>query len=267
MQIQEPFTATSGNRTKKFRIDQNVQKVLIKRTCPAVNGQPHIIGDELVDGMPEKISLEIQGLGSSRISQGERIPLALMAAFAQFGEGVISEVVDGDNSTRAFIPVVLASVGVGLSAGDQSFLLLENAIEGATYTIFAIQTPTVGNLVYNYVEQQVLAGDKVRKIEVSGVQNAIFRSNGLEKLVVYYRGGQVCTYDPLELQFLNSENNDIEVLTRTVDGNGKPTYSPSGSMYSQLIVLKTESIQFIEVFTDANLYEYLTIAEIDRNAH
>lgn len=259
-QLGESFKASTGNTSKKFRIDQNAQKIMIIRG----GGADLDFSDKVLTGMPEKVSLEIQGLGSSRLSQGERIPLGAMAVFAQFGEGVITQTINGSGQyINQFIPIVLASVGVNLTAGDNSFLLLENCVPGVTYQVFAIQTPTTGNLVYNYVNQSVLGGDKHRKVDVSDVQNLVLPVKGLEKLVVYYLGGATCEYLPNELQFINSEGNDIEIFTSNAQTG---VNSVNGSMTSEAIVLRTEKISQIEVFTDGNLYEYVTILEIDRSA-
>lgn len=260
--LQDTFTASSAQSSKKFRIDQDTQKILIVRTTPVADNAPLALGNGILSTLSERVSLEVQGLGSSRLSQGERIPLGKMAAFAQFGEGVIPEMsTDGGKTLKQFIPVILASVGVGLDAGDNSFILLENCVAGASYEVYAIQTPTVGNLVYEYLEQSVLAGDKHRKISVAGVDNIVMPVAGLQKLVVYYNGGGSCEYTPVELQFINAEGNDIETLSLV--GSTTRVY---GSMGSEAIVLKTRLIEKIEVYTDGNLYEYVTIAEIDRNA-
>jgi hypothetical protein len=261
-QIGEAYTAQGSGKSKKYRIDQDAQKVMIVRTTR------YILRGMILSTLTERVSLEIQGLGSSRVSQGERIPLGKMAAFAQFGEGVIAESVAQDGTVKQYIPVVLASVGVGLAAGDNFSLLIENMLDGATYEVFAIQTPTTGNMVYEYLEQSVLAGDKHRKIDVQTTRCAVLPKAGLQKLVVTYNGGRTCEYLPVELAFINAENNDVEVLTRTdVDpGNNEYTSSVTGSMSSEAIILKTDLLSQIEVFTDGNLYEYVTIGEIDRNA-
>jgi hypothetical protein len=273
-QLGDKFLASAG-ASKKFRIDQNTQKIMIKRTMPAnvmpgASGGLGSLNGQVLTRLPERISLEIQGLGSTRLSQGERIPLGKMAVFAQFGEGVIAEYGAPDGSVICYIPVVLASVGVGLIAGDNSFILLENPIAGATYEVYAIQTPTVGNLVYEYLEQSVLAGDKHRKVDVRGVRNAVLPVAGLNKVVVYYTGAGICEYTPTELLFLNAEANDIEALYSASSNNAGGAVglytSVSGSMTSEAIVLSTDVIDQIEVYTDGNLYEYITIGEIDRNA-
>lgn len=268
----DKYTGVAGG-SKKFRIDQNTQKLMIKRTVPpnkmpgSANGSGALDGKTLTR-MPERISLEIQGLGSTRLSQGERIPLGKAALFAQFGEGVIAEVIDSEGNATCYIPVVLASIGVGLVAGDNSFILLESPIPGATYEVSAIQTPQVGNLVYEYLEQSVLAGDKHRKIDVRGVRNAVLPVAGLQKLVVYYNGAGTCEYSPEELLFLNAEANDIEVILSSASNNagGASLYTALyGSMTSEGIVLSTDVIDQIEVYTNGELYEYITIGETDRN--
>lgn len=271
-QLGDKFTGAAG-ASKKFRIDQNAQKIMIKRVISAalIAAAPDKLGTlsgQVLTRMPERVSLEIQGLGSTRISQGERIPLGKMAVFAQFGEGVIAETGDGSGGVITYIPIILASVGVGLIAGDNSYLLLENPIPGATYEVYAIQTPTVGNLVYEYLEQSVLAGDKHRKVDVSGVSNAVLPVAGLNKVVVYYRGAGTCEYTPTELLFLNAETNDVEAMysAPSANGGGGIYTSVTGSMSSEAIVLSTAVIDQIEVYTNGELYEYITIGEIDRNA-
>jgi hypothetical protein len=37
-------------------------------------------------------------------------------------------------------------------------------------------------------------------------------------------------------------------------------------MFSQAIVLLTTALAKVEIHTDGNLYEYVTVGEIDRNA-
>lgn len=269
-QLGDKFLAASGATSKKFRIDQDVQKLMIVRTFNSGDAAvPSLFYGRVLSALPERVSLEIQGLGSSRLSQGERIPLGKMAAFAQFGEGVIPEIFNVTTGiVRQYIPVVLGRVGVGLTAGDNSYLLLENCTPNITYTVYAIQTPTTGNLVYEYLEQSVLAGDKHRKISVASVTNVVLPVAGLQKLVVTYNGGRSCEYLPEELQFINAEGNDIEILTRSfIQGNlAQPTDYPSGAMSSEAIVLETLSVSQIEVYTDGNLYEYLTVGEINRDA-
>jgi hypothetical protein len=265
-QLGDKFISSAGKTTKKFRIDQNAQKLLIIRTFnpnswTGLNGR-------LLNAMPERVSLEIQGLGSTRLSQAERVPLGKMAAYAQFGEGVIAETILSDGTIKQYIPIVLAGVGVQLQAGDNSYLLLENCIlTDASYEVYAIQTPTTGNMVYQYLEQSVLGGDKHRKIDVSATRTVVLPVAGLSKLVVYYRGAGTCEYTATELQFLNAEGNDIEVLTSKYSANNLDTQSSVfGSMTSEVIVLKVDAVDQIEVYTDGNLYEYVTIGEIDRDA-
>lgn len=264
-QLGDAFTATSNNTSKKFRIDQDCQKVLIVRGC--YNGAGGALNGHLLTGLPERLSLEIQGTGSHRVSQGERIPLGKMAAWAQFGEGVVPENTDTNGSAVQYIPVLLASIGVGLNPGDNSYLLLENCVPGVMYEVYAMQTPTVGTLIYDYQETSVLAGDKHRKVDVSAVIGVVIPNQGLNKLVVTFLGGRQCEYLPLELSFMNAELNDIETLTNFQDLNtGRVTSIVSGSFKSEAIVLKLDKIAQLEFYTDGNLYEYITVGEIDRNA-
>lgn len=270
-QIGDTFTSTPGNTSKKLRIDQNAQKLLIVRTAGGDGNRLTTwpTTGHLLTRLTERISLEIQGLGSARLSQGERIPLGPIAAFAQYGEGVITESVVGiapNTVCTTYLPVVLASVGVELQAGDNSFIFIENAPVGCTYTVFAIQTPTTGNLVYEYMQQSVLGGDKHRKIDVSAVMAAVLPVQGLGKLIVTYNGGRQCEYTPLELSFINSENNDIESMMGTPTTTELQGSIVSGSLFSEAIVLKLGVITQLEVYTDGNLYEYVTVAEIDRSA-
>lgn len=258
MKLQETFVATSGNTSKKFHIEDNVQKLLIIRTFTSGGNT----AGKLITAMPEHVSLEITGLGSSRLSQGERIPLGHMAIFAQFGEGVVHEEYIG-GVTRQFIPVVLASIGVNLGPGDTSHVLLEQCVVGASYEVYAIQTPQTGNLVYEYLLRSVLAGDRTKKILVEGVTNVILPVKGLEKVVAYYRGAGTCTYTPIELRFMNAELNDIENMQYNHETDVSNVF---GSMSSEGIVMRTELLEKFEVFTDNELYEYVTISEIDRNA-
>ncbi len=254
--------ATDAIRSKRFRIDQNSQKLMIRRSYVNPLG---VVG--ILTSFPERITLEIQGLGSSRLSQAERIPLGKMAVWGQFGEGVIAETIKADNSISQNLPIVLASIGVNLAAGDNSSILIENCFPGMTYEVYALQTPTVGNLVYEYLEQSVLAGDKHRKVDVSSALGGVLPVAGLQKLVVTYGGGAQCEYLPEELQFINAEANDIEMLSRRIQANGGfDVYNVTGSMSSEAIVLKFGAITAIEVYTDGALYEYVTIGEIDRNA-
>jgi hypothetical protein len=266
-QLGDKFVAAPGYLSKKFRIDQNTQKLILIRTFP-LNLTSAIFYGKILTALPERISLEVLGTGSTRLSQAERVPLGKMAAFAQFGEGVIPEILDISAGTvTQYIPLVLAPIGIGLMPGDNSYCLVENMIEGVTYQVYAIQTPTTSNIAYEYLEQSVLAGDKHRKIDVGGVTNAVFPVQGLQKLVLYYSGAGTCEYTPMELQFMNAEGNDVEILSRSfLSSASQPTDYVSGSMTSEAIILRTNALDKIEVYTDGQLYEYVTIGEIDRNA-
>jgi hypothetical protein len=195
-QLGEKWAATQSSTSKKFRIDLNTQKLMIVRSGPA-DKVPDLQG-AILTALTEKISMEIQGLGSSLLTQGQRIPLGPMAAYAQFGEGVIAQ--NTFNGYRyQYIPVVLASVGVELLAGDNAYALIESAIPDVSYEVFAIPTPTTGNLILNYVQQSVNAGDRHRKFDVDNVNHLVLPYAGLQKVVCTYKGGAVNEFSPLEL--------------------------------------------------------------------
>jgi hypothetical protein len=257
------WTASANERSKKVRIDEDVQELLI------IRNSSQIVGGQLATGCPETVAIELQDAnGNIKYITENDVTLGEMAVYSQFGEGVIPEFVSKDGAlpeqSVVRLGLKLASIGIDVQPEDKLYVTIGGAIVGGEYTFEVIETPLVGTNVYQYTKQVILEGTKKQTLDVDDVEAIIFptTSSSIKKITVQFTNGKTCEYTIPVLQYLNSRANDCEVQQIDSSYEDKPLTFNYGSMTSQFVVLKLGSITEIRVETTGDKVEFVTVKEI-----
>jgi len=265
MGLLDTFTAQQGSVKKKYKIDRNCQKLLVVRKgLQILNGQ-------ILSSLPEVLTVENTTSSNNRQSICDRVQLGYLAAFAQFGEGVIPEktiIRNGQKNSEAYLPVLLGRDGQSVTGNDNYTALFENLIVGSTYDVYALETPTTGVRYWEYLQGSILGGDHQKTVDLDAATAIILPASAhISRATVTFattEGDKIADYTLEELRFLNAEENDIEIQTTNFDSDeqGSPRSTIShGSMFSEAIVLMLGPIKHITFHTDGTLVDFVTVTE------
>ena len=260
----DSYVASLGQQSHKFKIDRSLQKLMVVRSHPS-----YAMFGQILSALPEIITLENTNSNNQRISNADRVRLGYLACFAQFGEGVIPERITA-GASRVFIPVVLGRDGQAVTGNDNYTLLIENMVPGATYEVFALETPTTGNRYWDYVQGSVLAGDHQKALDLDGTTAILLpASAGITRATVTFStdaGDRICDYTLEELRFISAETNDIESIAHIEAQSGLVAEGTNvfGSMTSELVVIMLGPVKHIVFHTDGVLIDYVTVTERSR---
>jgi hypothetical protein len=267
----ETINASSSLRTKRLEVNKPIWALLLVRRS----------SESFVDSLaaaPERLTVELNSKQGKQITLMHNLEIGVAAHYGQYGEGIISEDFiplahpehDGQRSWRVRILVPLTQgKGIVLADNENLYVTLSQMRQEGVYDVYGLEYPETGTNMLEYSILSMSAGVRSKVFNVDNAEAIVLRRGSyLNRVTVTYKNGYIANYSEAELTAINSDNNDIEGVIRSIGDTGTSgTFVPvivtcGQSNYATLVVRDAVSVEVITNGTAADFYQVSLLSRL-----
>lgn len=162
----------------------------------------------------EKISVYIERAQGSNTNICRKTPLLDFALASSFGTSALRvEGNDTDGYKTTMYCELAESGAIELRENERIKFELEGLVASRTYTVNAIEMPTLANDIVTFDLKQVLEGEQSRKFEVMGYEHAVFSNiTAISEVHLTYVNGVTTKHTIEELRAIAFDVDPICVI-------------------------------------------------------
>lgn len=188
-------------------------------------------------------------------------PLALLADFAQIGEGSI---LTDDDEKSVLIFIKLTPNGEAIDVQEKERIIFNITASATTdiLAIYGLESANRTRMVYEYEQKQVAAGVGSGLFDLRTYNSIILPKSGFEgvelRVINAERRAISLNYTPVELDFLTLEANDIAVLRQNnADSITASVISPDAGNY----ILNLFNTSEMDLNTTTDAYKFYCVSQ------